>query len=282
VNDQINQSVVESLSSFGIKLIAMRCAGYNNVDLDTCKKLGISVVRVPAYSPYAVAEHSIALCLSLNRKICRAHNRVREGNFSLDGLVGFDLYGKTIGVYGTGKIGHCAINIWLGFGCKVLCYDIYPSKEISALPNCKYVSLEELFAQSDVISLHCPLTPETKHIINAKTISQMKKGVMIINTSRGALINHTDLLDALEKKHVSAAGLDVYDNESGYFFEDLSNDVITDNVLIRLLSLNNVLITGHQAFLTIEALNNIASVTIDNIKLFKEGKIEGSPNFVKE
>jgi len=274
--------VIEILASYNIKLIAMRCAGYNNVDLNACKKHGVSVVRVPAYSPYAVAEHSVALCLSLNRKIHRAHNRIREGNFSLDGLVGFDLYGKTVGVFGTGKIGVCAIKIWLGFGCKVICYDIFINKEVAALPNCKYVSLDELLAQSDILTLHCPLTPETKYFINAQNIAKMKKGVMIINTSRGGLINHNDLLTALENKQVSAAGLDVYENEVGYFFEDCSDDVIKDSVLSRIMSFNNVLITGHQAFLTQEALNNIAATTLENISMFHQGKIESCPNLVKE
>jgi D-lactate dehydrogenase len=282
VNDQINEKVIEILASYNIKLIAMRCAGYNNVDLNACKKHGVSVVRVPAYSPYAVAEHSVALCLSLNRKIHRAHNRIREGNFSLDGLVGFDLYGKTVGVFGTGKIGVCAIKIWLGFGCKVICYDIFINKEVAALPNCKYVSLDELLAQSDILTLHCPLTPETKYFINAQNIAKMKKGVMIINTSRGGLINHNDLLTALENKQVSAAGLDVYENEVGYFFEDCSDDVIKDSVLSRIMSFNNVLITGHQAFLTQEALNNIAATTLENISMFHQGKIESCPNLVKE
>jgi D-lactate dehydrogenase len=272
VNDKIDAEVVRKLNEIGVDLIALRCAGYNNVDIEACKKHGISVVRVPAYSPYAVAEHTIALIMALNRHIHKANNRIREGNFSLDGLVGFDMYGKTVGIIGTGKIGICLINILLGFGCKILAYDKYPDEKIAQLKSVKYVDLENLFNNSDIISLHVPLTPETYHMINKESISKMKQGVMLINTSRGGLVNTIDLIENLKTSQIGSAGLDVYEEESEYFFEDYSHTIISDDKLARLTTFNNVMITSHMAFLTNEALENIVETTNDNIKEFEEGK----------
>lgn len=272
VNDHVDSETAVALNGLGIKLIAMRCAGFNNVDIKTCEALGISVCRVPAYSPYAVAEHAVALLLSLNRKICRSFERVRNGNFTLDGLVGWDIHGTTIGVIGTGKIGQCLIDIMLGFGCKILCYDKYPIEALDKRPNVQYVPLDQLLAESRAISIHVPLTPETFHLINTNALEKMKRGVVIVNTSRGALINTKDLIDALKTGQVGGAGLDVYEEEDEYFFEDLSNTNIQDDKLARLLTFNNVIITSHQAFLTEEALNKIASTTLSNIAEFQAGK----------
>ncbi len=268
VNDVVNADILHELATQGVTLIAMRCAGYNNVDLKTAAQLGIKVVRVPAYSPYSVAEHTLALILTLNRKTHRAFNRVKEGNFALNGLMGFDLHGKTVGLIGLGKIGIVTARILKGFGCKVLGYDITTPAEADSI-GIKMSSLDELYNQSDIVSLHCPLTPDTYHIINAQSIGKMKKGVMLINTSRGALIDTKAVIAALKQEQISYLGLDVYEEEADLFFEDLSNRVIQDDVFMRLLSFNNVLITGHQAFFTSNALQNIADITLQNIKAFQ-------------
>ena len=268
VNDDISKETLKVLKKEGVKLVALRCAGFNNVDIESANSLGIPVVRVPAYSPHAVAEAAFALLLALDRKLVHSYVRTREFNFSLSGLVGFDLYGNTVGVIGTGKIGRCFIEIAKGFGMKVLCYDPYPSE----IEGAEFVELDTLFAQSDIISLHCPLTRETKHIIDRDSIEIMKKGVYIINTSRGALIRSDDLLEGLKSKKIGGAGLDVYEEESGIFFEDNSEYGVDDDILARLISMPNVLVTGHQAYLTSEALMNIASVTFDNIDAFFSGK----------
>jgi len=275
VNDRIDAPVIEELGQLGIEMIAMRCAGYNNVDLEACKTAGISVARVPAYSPYAVAEHAVALMMGLNRHISRANNRIREGNFSLNGLVGFDMHGKTAGVIGTGKIGKCAIDILLGFGCKVVAFDKYQDDTLNKRDGFRYVELDTLFAESDIITLHAPLTPETNHLINAENIAKMKPGVMIINTGRGALIDTQALINGLVSGQIGSAGLDVYEEESAYFFEDRSDSVIADETLARLTTFNNVLVTSHMAFLTNEALYNIAQTTLENIAEYEDGKREG-------
>jgi len=267
VNDNINKETVDILYENGVRLIAMRCAGYNNVDFKAAYKK-IHVVRVPAYSPYAVAEHAMALLLTLNRKIHRAYVRTRDFNFSLNGLIGFDLHGKTVGVIGTGKIGHVFVNICKGFGMKVIAYDPYPLAD----SGIEYRSLDELFRESDIISLHCPLTKETFHMINKDTINLMKDGVYIINTSRGALINSEDLLEALKEEKIGGACLDVYEEETELFYEDMSYTVVKDDVLSRIISMPNVIVTSHQAFLTSEALHNIAETTLSNCRDFFDGK----------
>ncbi len=272
VNDLLNQAVIEELHTLGVEIIALRCAGYNNVDLAACARHAISVAHVPAYSPYAVAEHSVALMMALNRRIHQAHGRVREGNFSLNGLVGFDMHEKTAGVVGTGKIGKCLLSILAGFGCRLLAFDTYHDAPFAERLGFRYVPLDELFATSDIISLHAPLTPQTHHLIDAAVIAKMKRGVMLINTSRGALVDTRALLDGLKSGQIGYAGLDVYEEESGYFYEDLSDRVITDDVLARLMTFNNVLVTSHQAFLTREALANIADTTLQNIREFESGK----------
>jgi len=272
VNDRLEARVIDELAELGVELIALRCAGYNNVDLERAYQQGISVVRVPAYSPHAVAEHTVALMMALNRKTHRAYNRVREGNFSLNGLVGFDFHGKTAGVVGVGKIGKCLVEILVGFGMKVLGYDCYQDEEFACRTGLEYVELKELFTRSDIISLHAPLLPETQHLIDAEAIAEMKKGVMLINTSRGGLIDTSALIDGLKSGKIGAAGLDVYEEEEAYFFEDLSDQIITDDLLARLMTFNNVLITSHQGFLTSEALNNIADTTYQNIREFQQGK----------
>jgi D-lactate dehydrogenase len=264
VNDRLDAPVLEKLAAQGTHLIALRCAGFNNVDVAVADSLGIKVVRVPAYSPFSVAEHAVALILTLNRKIHRAHNRVREGNFSLQGLLGFDLNGKTVGIIGTGQIGLMFAKIMQGFGCRLLGYDPYPNPACEAL-GMNYVPLPELYAQADVISIHCPLTPDTKHLINATAIEQMKRGVMIINTSRGAVVNTRDVITGLKSGRIGSLGLDVYEEEANYFFEDFSEGVINDDVLARLLTFSNVIVTGHQAFFTHEALTSIAETTLNNI-----------------
>lgn len=263
VNDDLNKNVINRLYELGIKAIFLRCAGFNNVDLAAAFGK-IHVYRVPAYSPYAVAEHAMALYLTSNRRIHKAYNRVKEYNFSLSGLAGNDLYGKTVGVIGTGKIGRIFINICRGFGMKVIAYDLFPIKD----SDIEYVSLGELFKQSDLISLHCPLTQETKHIINKDSINMMKKGVAIINTSRGALINSQDLLDGIKDRKIGTVCLDVYEEESDVFFEDKSGHIMNDQTLLQLIAMPNVIITSHQAFLTKEALNNIADTTTNNIVKF--------------
>ncbi|MCK5130203.1 MAG: 2-hydroxyacid dehydrogenase [Clostridiales bacterium] len=268
VNDVIDTQTINILNDVGVGLLAMRCAGYNNVDFKSAFDK-LHVVRVPQYSPYAVAEHAMALLLGVNRKIFRAFNRTREGNFSINGLLGFDLFGKTAGVVGTGRIGRVFIDICKGFGMKVLAYDPFPAK----IEDVKIVSLDELYKKSDIISLHCPLTKSTKHIINSESIQQMKQGAIIINTSRGGLINTLDLIEGLKSKQLGGAGLDVYEEESSYFFEDMSSDILEDDTLARLLTLHNVLVTAHQGFFTKEALESIANVTLENIKEFEENKM---------
>ena len=272
VNDTCDAEVVEALAEEGVELVALRCAGFNNVSLDTCEALGISVARVPAYSPYAVAEHTVGLMLMLNRHLHHAYLRNRYGYFVLEGLIGFDMKGKTVGVAGTGKIGQCVIDVLLGFGCHVLAFDAFPNPEVSARQGDDYVDPEQLLSQSDIITLHVPLTPETRHIINRSAIGKMKDGVMLINTSRGELVDTGALIEGLKSGKIGAAGLDVYEEESGVFFRDLSDQVLTDDVLARLLSFNNVVVTSHQAFLTNEALTNIADTTLENLREFDEGK----------
>lgn len=271
VNDQIDKEVVEQIHQQGIELIAMRCAGYNNVDLKEAHEK-IKVVRVPAYSPHAIAEHAVALMLSLNRKIHRAYFRTRDANFALHGLMGFDMYGKTAGIIGTGKIGKVLAEILLGFGMQVFAYDVFQNESLKSKPNFKYTSLDELFQNSDIISLNCPLTKETEYILNAQSFAKMKNGVMVINTGRGKLIKTADLIEALKSGKVMAAGLDVYEEESGYFFEDRSDAILTDDVLARLLTFNNVIITSHQGFFTYEAMRNIAETTINNISAYFKGE----------
>ena len=264
VNDTVNARVIDRLCQLGVKLVALRCAGFNNVDMKHAFGR-IHVVRVPAYSPYAVAEHTMALLLTSIRRIHKAYIRTRDFNFSLAGMTGFDLHGKTVGVIGTGKIGKIFINICLGFGMRVLAYDKFPSPELKDKENVKYVSLDVLFASSDIISLHCPLMEDTYHMIDAIALEKCKKGVVILNTSRGALVDAEALLTAIKSRKVGAACLDVYEEESDFFFEDFSGHIIQDDVLARLISMPNVIVTSHQAFLTEEALMNIAETTVNNI-----------------
>lgn len=272
VNDVCDASVVQSLAEFGVKLIALRCAGYNNVDLAACRRYGIDVVRVPAYSPHAVAEHTVALIMMLNRKLHRAYLRNSTGQFVLEGLVGFDMFGKTVGVVGTGKIGRCLIDILGGFGCRVLAFDKYPDEEIGRLKHVEYTDMLTLEHESDIISLHTPLTPETHYLINDASIANMKDGVMLINTSRGALVDTKALIAGLKSKKIGCAGLDVYEEEADIFFHDISGEILSDDVFARLLTFNNVVITSHQAFLTDEALSNIAETTLTNVEEFVSGK----------
>ncbi len=275
VNDNLNANVLKTLKKQGIQLVALRCAGFNNVDLQTAKELSLPVCRVPEYSPYAVAEHTCALVLDLNRNIHRAHNRIRENDYSLDGLLGFDLHSKTVGVVGAGKIGRAFINIMNGFGCNVLVYDPM-LKETNADNNFTQVTFDELLMQSDIISLHCPLTTGTQHLINTQAINKMKPNVMLINTSRGALVDTVAIIKALKLKQIGYLGIDVYEEESEIFFEDLSDTFIQDDVFARLQTFPNVTITGHQAFFTKEALNKIAQTTISNIQNYLLGKPEDS------
>jgi D-lactate dehydrogenase len=268
VNDRLNAPVLEKLAREGVRLIALRCAGFNNVDITAAERLGMRVVRVPAYSPHAVAEHTIALILALNRKLHRAYNRVREGNFALEGLLGFDLHGRTAGVIGTGKIGIVVARILHGFGCEVLAFDPWPNEECRSC-GVNYVTLEELFSRSDIVTLHCPLTPENHHLINAAALAQMKAGVMLINTSRGGLLDTRAVIDALKSGKLGHVGLDVYEEEGEMFFEDLSSTILRDDTFTRLLTFPNVIITGHQGFFTREALANIAATTIANITEFE-------------
>ncbi len=272
VNDELNKPVLKHLKEHGIELIALRCAGYNNVDLRESYN-NIHVVRVPSYSPYAVAEHAMALVSSLNRKTHRAFFRTRDGNFSIDGLMGFDLHGKTAGVIGTGKIGQCLISILKGYGMRVLANDHYPNKAYAEATGIEYVDLETLYRESDVISLHCPLTPETRYMINDEAIGKMKKGVLLINTGRGELIDTRAMIRGLKKGIIGGAGLDVYEEEAEYFFEDFSNSAIGDDILARLMTFPNVLVTSHQGFFTREALRNIAETTLQNIDDFFEGRV---------
>lgn len=271
VNDDVNRAALVTLRDRGVRLVALRSAGFNHVDLDAAAEIGVAVVRVPEYSPHAVAEHAITLVLALNRKIHRAYARVREGNFALDGLLGFDLYGKTVGLVGTGRIGRAAARIFAGFGCRVLAFDRDPADELRVL-GVAYVSIDELYQHSDVISLHVPLTPATHHMIDSRAFSQMKPGVMLINTGRGALIDSRALIAALKTGHVGAAGLDVYEEEEGVFFEDLSGRVLQDDVLARLLTFPNVVVTAHQGFFTREALAAIATTTLSSVTAFERGE----------
>ncbi|MDK9430537.1 2-hydroxyacid dehydrogenase [Gallibacterium anatis] len=264
VNDNADREVLTELAQIGVKIIALRCAGFNNVDLEAAKELGLSVVRVPAYSPEAVAEHTVGLMLTLNRRIHRAYQRTREANFSLEGLIGFNMHGRTVGVIGTGKIGLAVMQILKGFGMHILCYDPFKNPAAEEL-GATYVSLDELYAHSHVITLHCPATPENYHLLNAEAFKKMKDGVMIINTSRGTLIDTQAAIEALKSRKIGALGMDVYENERDLFFEDKSNEVILDDVFRRLSSCHNVLLTGHQAFLTEEALTSISDVTLSNI-----------------
>jgi D-lactate dehydrogenase len=269
VNDLLDRPVLELLAASGTRLVALRCAGFNNVDLAAAADLGIAVARVPAYSPEAVAEHTVALILSLNRNIHRAYARVREGNFALDGLLGFDLKSRTIGIVGTGRIGICVARIMLGFGCEVLGFDPRHDPEFTRLGG-SYVDLADVLSLSDVITLHCPLTPQTHHLIDRKAIGAMKPGVMIINTGRGALVETRALIQGLKSGKIGHVGLDVYEEESDLFFENLSGQIIQDDIFARLLTFPNVLITAHQAFFTSEALTAIAQTTIENISQFEQ------------
>lgn len=263
VNDPLDEPALSKLASQGCKLILLRCAGFNNVDLDAAQRLGMTVCRVPVYSPFAVAEHTVALILTLNRKVHKAYNRVRDGNFAIDGLIGFDLHGKTIGIIGTGRIGQILAKICLGFGLNVLAHDLQPNPELQAM-GVTYVPFNQLIAQSDIVSLLCPLTPQTHHLISADVVQQMKPGVMLVNTSRGGLIDAKALIRGLKSGHIGSVALDVYEEEGDVFFEDLSDQVLQDDVLARLLSFPNALITSHQAFFTQEAMHQIAATTLAN------------------
>lgn len=264
VNDQLDAQVLLPLARQGTRLIALRCAGFNHVDLPAAEQLGMTVTRVPAYSPHGVAEHTVALMLALNRKIPKAYNRVREGNFALDGLLGFDLYRQTVGIIGTGKIGAVVARIMAGFGCHILAHDVSRNPDVESVGG-QYVSTEELFARSDIVTLHCPLVPETYHLVNEESLARMKRGVMLINTSRGALIDTQAVIRSLKSGKIGYLGLDVYEEEADLFFEDLSTRVIQDDVFSRMLTFPNVIITGHQAFFTKDALQAIARETLDNI-----------------
>ena len=271
VNDTLDADVLTGLAAVGTRLVALRCAGFNNVDLVAAARLGITVVRVPAYSPYAVAEHTLGLILALNRRLHKAYARVREGNFSLDGLLGFDLHGKTVGVVGTGAIGSVVVQILLGFGCRVLAHDLVPRDELTAR-GVRYVELPTLLEASDIVTLHCPLTPQSQHLIDFGTLARMRRGAMLINTSRGALIDTQAVIAALKSGQLGYLGLDVYEEEADLFFEDLSAKVIDDDVFSRLLTFPNVLVTGHQAFFTRNALERIAEQTIASITSFARGE----------
>ncbi|MBN1602979.1 MAG: 2-hydroxyacid dehydrogenase [Chitinispirillaceae bacterium] len=271
VNDEVDKECLKRLSDCGVRAVALRCAGFNNVDLGAASSLGIVIVRVPEYSPHGVAEHAVALILALNRKIYRAYNRVREGNFLLEGLLGFNLNTKTIGVIGTGKIGSVFCHIMKGFGCSVLAYDPYPN-ENCAKNGIEYTDLKSLLKSSDIVSLHCPLTPETRYLIDEKAISCMKDGVMLINTSRGALIDTVAVIKNLKSGKIGYLGLDVYEEEGDLFFEDISDKILEDDVFARLLTFQNVLITGHQAFFTGDALTSIAKTTLQNLTDIEQGK----------
>lgn len=269
VNDSLDAPVLRKLHALGVRLVVLRCAGFNQVDLQEAGRLGVSVARVPEYSPHAVAEHAVALMLGLARKTHRAHARVREGNFALDGLLGFDFHGRTVGLVGTGKIGQCVARIMLGFGCHVLALDPAPNADLVER-GVRYVGLPELLAASDVLSLHCPLTPQTHHLIDAAALSQMKPGAMLINTSRGAVVDAAAVVAALKDQRLGSLGLDVYEEEGDLFFRDLSAEVLHDDVFARLLTFPNVLITGHQGFFTDDALRAIARATMDNLDAFED------------
>lgn len=270
VSDDASAPVLQILSKAGVKFLALRSAGYNHVDLAEAQKLNIKVASVPEYSPYAVAEHVIALMLALNRKLIRAHNRVMEQNFSLDGLVGFDMHGKTVGIIGTGKIGSVVAKIINGFGCRILAHDKFENTELKNKYDANYTDCETLCKESDIITLHVPLTPETKYLIDKNYISKMKKGVMLINTSRGALINTKEIIEALKIGQIGHLGIDVYEEEGGLFFEDRSEEILKDDMIARLMTFNNVLITSHQAFLTDTALINISETTVENLTCFEK------------
>ncbi|NBA86948.1 2-hydroxyacid dehydrogenase [Emticicia sp. CRIBPO] len=270
VNDKLDEKTIGIIAEQGVKVIALRCAGFNNVDLEAAKKHELKVVRVPAYSPEAVAEHALALMMTLNRKTHKAFNRIRENNFSIENLTGFNLHGKTVGVIGTGLIGSAFIRIMRGFGCSILASDVRESEELKSL-GVTYVPVSELLSKSDVISLHCPLLPDTHHLINAASLDQMKDGVMLINTSRGGLVNTGDAIDALKTGKLGYLGIDVYEQEAGIFFKDSSETILQDDVIARLMTFPNVLITGHQGFLTHEALEQIAKITLQNLSDFERG-----------
>ncbi|WP_373533248.1 2-hydroxyacid dehydrogenase [Vampirovibrio sp.] len=272
VNDQLDAPILKTLAQNGTRLLALRSAGFNHVDLKAAEANGLTVARVPAYSPYAIAEHTVGLMLDLNRNIHRAYNRVREGNFSLDGLMGFDMNGKTVGIVGTGKIGAIVANILKGFGCQLLAYDPYPNSDCIAL-GVRYTSLETLYKDADIITLHCPLTPDSRHLIDDQAIAQMKDSVMLINTSRGAVVDTSAVIAGLKSGKIGYLGLDVYEEEADLFFEDLSNRVIQDDLFLRLLTFPNVIITGHQAFFTHEAIAHIAHTTLKNIQDFEQGSL---------
>jgi D-lactate dehydrogenase len=271
VNDKVNAEVISVLAEKGVKIIALRCAGFNNVDLEAARQHGLRVCRVPEYAPEAVAEHAVAMILTLNRKTHKAYNRVREQNFSLNGLLGFNLYGRTVGVIGTGKIGTAFCNIMKGFGCKVIAFDVAVNETLEA-SGISYVPLEELLRSSDIISLHCPLNEKTHYLINKETIGLLKKGVMLINTSRGGLINTADVIHALKQKQIAYLGIDVYEQESKLFFKDLSGSIIEDDTIQRLMSFPNVLVTAHQAFFTEEALSEIAQETLRSIYMLSKNE----------
>ena len=275
VNDDLHAEVLTRLHANGVRLIALRSAGFNHVDAPKARILGLTVARVPAYSPHAVAEHTIAMMLSLNRHIHRAHARVREGNFSLDGLLGFDMQGRTVGIVGTGRIGAVVARILTGFGCRILAHDVEVNPECAAL-GVQYLALDDLWRQSDIVSLHAPLTHATRHIIDAAAIARMKRGVMILNTSRGALVDTAALIDGLKSGHIGHLGLDVYEEEEHLFFRDLSAQVIQDDVFARLLTFPNVLITAHQGFFTKEALDAISNITLENVTAFERGARSGN------
>ncbi|NVN80267.1 MULTISPECIES: 2-hydroxyacid dehydrogenase [unclassified Vibrio] len=275
VNDDLSRDVLEILAQGGTKLIAMRCAGFDKVDLDAAKEFGLQVVRVPAYSPESVAEHTVGMMMCLNRKLHKAYQRTRDANFSLEGLVGFNFHGKTVGVIGSGKIGLATMRILKGLGMNILCYDPYPNPLAVEL-GAKYVELDELYQESDVISLHCPMSKENYHLLDATAFEKMKDGVMIVNTSRGELLDSTAAIEALKQSKIGALGLDVYDNEKELFFQDKSNDVIVDDVFRRLSACHNVLFTGHQAFLTKDALFNIANTTLTSVDAFFAGNTSGN------
>ncbi|MDN3680951.1 2-hydroxyacid dehydrogenase [Vibrio tapetis subsp. quintayensis] len=275
VNDDLSKPVLEQLSYRGVKMIAMRCAGFNNVDLEAAKALGILVARVPSYSPEAIAEHAVGLMMTLNRRYHKAYQRTRDANFSLEGLVGFNFHGRTAGIIGTGKIGVATIRILKGLGMEVLCFDPYPSDAAKKL-GVTYCDLDTLIRQSDIISLHCPMTPENHHLLDESAFGKMKDGVMIINTSRGELLDSAAAIEALKQGRIGALGLDVYESEKELFFQDKSNDVIVDDVFRRLSACHNVVFTGHQAFLTVDALENIAQSTLSNIESFEKQSLNGN------
>lgn len=275
VNDDLSRPVLEKLASQGAQLIAMRCAGFDRVDLDAAKELGIQVVRVPSYSPEAIAEHAVGMMMCLNRRFHKAYQRTRDANFSLEGLTGFNFHGKTVGVIGSGKIGLATMRILKGLGMNILCSDPYPSDAAIEL-GATYTDLDEIYRQSDVITLHCPLTKDNQRLLNAESFSKMKDHVMIINTSRGGLLDSGDAIEALKSSKIGSLGLDVYDNEKELFFQDKSNDIITDDIFRRLSACHNVLFTGHQAFLTQEALSNIAETTLNNVDEFSKHVLSGN------